>query len=49
MKRCRPSQNTNVANAMRTPGTPKATAGPYRTSRKGMRSDAEALPRFTIQ
>ncbi len=34
---------------MSRPGTPKATDGPYFTSRKGMRSEALALPRFTIQ
>ena len=45
----RPATKKTSASAMSTPGTPKATAGPWALSSQGMSSDAVALPRFTIQ
>jgi hypothetical protein len=36
MKRFLPSQNTSVASAISTPGTPKAQCGPYHSSNQGV-------------
>ena len=35
-KRLRPAQNTHVAKAIKTPGTPKAQCGPYHSSNQGV-------------
>ena len=42
----RPSQNISVAIAIKTPGTPKATCGPYHSSSQGVSSVESVEPKL---
>ena len=45
-KRLRPIQNTTVARAMRTPGTPNARCGPHHFSNQGVSNMEMKAPRL---